>query len=191
MPALRAVVSRSLGAAGTTVVLLVATSLVGHAAPPDSGSWTALKGPAASTTETSQGYASWNAGASPRTMYLQTRGYALPSGMCVTTYFDWHVTAGHFDGRGARDCDASSLYAPQRWYEAPEASSVDGVQKLAVCYGANNVRGNCTYHPGASTSTPVVDWRSGRGLTCIAWVQRTSTGALTVASGGDPRRCDA
>jgi hypothetical protein len=180
-------------ATGLAALFLVAISGPAQAAPPNSGSWREYIGPAASSTQLSYGYASWNANASPKTVLLTAEGYALASGSCETVYFDWAIGPGegssHFDARAARDCRSSGYDASNRWNETSAASRVNGVQKMGVCYGSNNTRGTCSDYSGTSTSSVPSNWSSETGITCISWVRREATGALTSNSGGDPRSC--
>lgn len=178
------------------VMALCGLALVGEAiaAPPVTGSWTKYIGPAAGSTQLSFGYATWSATASPKTVLLQAEGYALPSGTCETTYFDWLIGSGegssHFDARGARDCRAVGYDANKRWNETTAAFRVVGVQKLGVCYGTNNARGSCVDYPGAGTSSIPSNWTQDQGLSCISWVRRESASAALISnSGGDARSC--
>ena len=105
---------------------------------------------------------------------------------CQTTYFDWTSPAAHHDLRGVRTCRNDSV-ARNGW---TEAVPVTGVRKLRVCNGPLNRMGTCSVNPQAMP-TLLADWSGARGRTCASWLLMSTSGAITVNSGGDLRRCDA
>ena len=170
-------------AVAAVVVALLVPATSAQAAPPPAGTWSTQTGPR-SATGTSGGSATWDAGA--RTLMVRVQGYGLARGRCQTTYFDWTSPAKHHDLRGVRTCMDNSI-ARDEW---TETVPVTGVRKLRVCNGPLNRMGTCSVHPQA-TPTLLADWSGTRGRTCASWLLVSTTGTITVNSGGDPRRCDA
>lgn len=143
--------SRRLGraiAVSITVALVVAVAPAAWADTgpgPATGNWTKTIGPSGT-----YGYASWdatNAVGPQEFITLRAYGSGLGSGNCVTTWFDWGLTPiTHYDARAVRDCSGSTAWDAYEGY-ADTFSPINGMQKLAVCHGANNTLGSCSEHP--------------------------------------------
>jgi hypothetical protein len=155
--------------------LLVAASQPAFALGEQAGTVTVMHGPAGSS-----GTVTWNT--SSRTVTITTVAGTLPAGQCVTTWWDWYTAgAGHYDARAVRVC-RSGQSATRTW--SGENSRVNGLQKLGVCYGADNRRGDCQAAPG---STPITVSASFCNFTTASSTLK-SNGSVLACSGGDPTK---
>ena len=137
-----------------------------------SGSVTVTQGPAGS-----YGTVTWDA--STKTVRITTVAGALAAGRCVTTWWDWLTSHGHYDARAVRVCK-SGQQSTKTW--SGEDSRVTGLQKLGVCYGADNQTGSCKTGPGATSasgSPNFCNWTTG------SYTIKAS-GSVQSCSGGDP-----
>ena len=112
--------------------------------------------------------------ASTKTVRIITVAGTLAAGKCVTTWWDWLTSHGHYDARAVRVCK-SGQQSTKTW--SGEDSRVTGLQKLGVCYGADNQTGSCKTGPGAVSA-------SGRPNFCN-W----TTGSYTIKANGPPQSC--
>ncbi len=174
---------RRWSAVAAVLVALLVPATSAQAALPPAGTWSTQTGPR-SASGASGGSATWDAGG--RSLTVQVQGYGLAPGRCQTTYFDWTSPAAHHDLRGVRTCRNDSV-ARNGW---TETVPVTGVRKLRVCNGPLNRMGTCSVNPQATPSL-LADWSGARGRTCASWLLVSTSGTITVNSGGDPRRCDA
>jgi len=156
-------------------LFLVAAPSVAFAVGEPNGTVTVTHGPAGSS-----GTVTWNT--STRTVTIKTVAGTLPSGQCVTTWWDWYTAgAGHYDARAVRVCKSGQT-ATRMW--SGENSRVSGLQKLGVCYGADNKTGDCKTAPGSTAIT--VSARFCNFTTGSSTIK--SNGSVLSCSGGDPTK---
>jgi hypothetical protein len=152
--------------------------LVPHAAfsiGEPSGTATISHGPAASS-----GTVTWDA--PTKTVTITTVTGTLPSGQCVTTWWDWYTNGGgHYDARAIRVCRSNEVLE-RTW--SGERDRVTGLQKLGVCYGPNNRTGDCRTDP---RSAPITVRASFCNFTTGSYTLR-SNGSVQSCDGGDPTR---
>lgn len=114
----------------------------------------------------------------------------LPTGRCVTVFFDW-ASNGHHDARGLRDCRSNDTVSMS--IAEPTPNNITGdPQKLGVCFGPDNKKGTCEFAAG-DTGTIYMDWSIWpdplRGSPCDeSWTKRTPDGGLTQFLDPDPMR---
>jgi hypothetical protein len=148
-------------------LLIAAPNTAAFAFGEPSGSVTVTQGPAGSS-----GTVTWDA--ATKTVRITTVAGALAAGKCVTTWWDWLTSHGHYDARAVRVCK-SGQQSTKTW--SGEDSRVTGLQKLGVCYGADNQTGSCKTGPGAVSA-------SGSPNFCN-W----TTGSYTIKASGPPQSC--
>jgi hypothetical protein len=125
------------------------------------------------------GTVTWNAAS--RTVTITTKAGAL-AGKCLTTWFDWYTNgAGHYDARAVRVCRSNTSFS-HTW--SGENSKVAGVQKLAVCYGANNQSGSCKVDPRAVGAGGSPSFCNSTTYSFTV----PSSGAVKECTGGDPTK---
>jgi hypothetical protein len=108
---------------------------------------------------------------------LVRSGY-LPPGICATAYLDISRVAGvgqsgtHYDARAARTCKSNDSKTSSWQYEGGTYGiQIDGVNKAAVCYGANHSTGDCQNKVGlVATVNPV----STDANKCTRWWYETA-----------------
>ena len=153
--------------------LLVAAPHGAFAIGEQSGTVTIAQGPAGSS-----GTVRWDT--ATRTVTITTVAGTLPSGQCVTTWWDWYTAGqGHYDARAVRVCRSGQSFT-RTW--SGENSRVSGLQKLGVCYGANNKTGSCQPDP---RSTAITVNASFCNLTTASTTIKSS-GSVLSCSGGNP-----
>jgi len=168
----RSRLARCVGFVSALGGLLIAAPNAAMAVGEPSGSATVTQGPAGSS-----GTVTWNA--STRTVTITTVAGTLASGQCVTTWWDWLTSSGHYDARAVRVC-RSGQQRTQTW--SGENSRVVGLQKLGVCYGPDNQKGSCKTGPGAvsaSGSPGFCNFTTGSSTL-------KSNGSVLSCSGGSP-----
>ena len=169
----RSRLARCVGFVSALGGLLIAAPNAAMAVGEPSGSATVTQGPAGSS-----GTVTWNA--STRTVTITTVAGTLPSGQCVTTWWDWYTAGqGHYDARAVRVCRSGQSFT-RTW--SGENSRVSGLQKLGVCYGANNKTGSCQPDP---RSTAITVNASFCNFTTASTTIK-STGSVLSCSGGNP-----
>ena len=152
--------------------LLFAAPNAAMAVGEPSGSLTVAQGPAGSS-----GTVTWDA--ATKTVTITTVAGTLASGQCVTTWWDWLTSGGHYDARAVRVC-RSGQQRTRTW--SGEGSRVVGLQKMGVCYGPDNRTGSCKAGPGAVSA-------SGSPSFCnftTASLTLKSNGSTLSCSGGSP-----
>lgn len=154
---------------------------------PESGAWKRPIGPAASSSNYSYGYVSWNASSSTKAVALSAYGVAMPTGKCVTIYFDWGLSPiTHYDARAARDCRNSQV-ASRTWSDSK--SAIGGMQKLGVCYANLNTLqtgGGCVEHLGATASIASIPANFNATNCSVIRIYRNSSNTVTFYDGGSP-----
>lgn len=118
----------------------------------------------------------------PKTFFLnlQVQTGVVPTGRCVTVYFDWQ-SKGHHDSRAVRDCKSDDTVA----YAFPDATPtniIGGPSKLGICYGPDDKLGTCDKAKG--TEVPSMDWAVWPNLTratpCdLSWDRRNADGSVS------------
>jgi hypothetical protein len=147
--------------------LLIAAPNAAFAVGEPAGSVTVTQGPAGS-----YGTVTWDA--STKTVTITTVAGTLAAGTCVTTWWDWLTSGGHYDARAVRVCKSGQQYT-KTW--SGEDGRVIGLHRLGVCYGLDNRRGSCQAGPGAASA-------SGSPSFCN-W----TTSSYTIKASGPPQSC--
>lgn len=153
-----------------------------------SGSWSAKVGPAPTIYTASLGASSWSASAD--SVSLTVAGHGMGAGMCETTYFDWGLNnpSVHYDARAVRTCRSGTSLS--RTF-TDSYDRLVGVEKLGVCYAADNTTTSgsghsCAEYPGRTSSISSINPllrtepvecapSSGRSDSRLALLSRRST----------------
>jgi hypothetical protein len=114
----------------------------------------------------------------------------MAPGKCLTGWFDWRVGAGeevhHRDARAVRSCTNGTIVDSGT---QTETFGLNGVQKLAICYGLNDTLstgGSCNLLPN---SDPVDEVKPVLPNDCTkSWEYIGSS--VVYNDGGDPTKCD-
>lgn len=159
---------------------------------PESGYWSKAVGPGASSSNLSHGAASWNAAPSPKTLSLLAYGVAMSPGMCETTYFDWGLSPiTHHDARAVRTC-RNSASSSRAWNDS--TSTIDGVQKLGVCYALKDTLssgsgGGCSEYPNRTASIVSIPPAFNSTVNCsVSWYIVPAVGSAAFYGGGSPTK---
>ena len=121
-----------------------------------------------------------------------TAGY-LPTGHCATAYLDIGRQADvgqsgtHYDARAARVCQSYDSITSSWQYEGDTYGiQITGVQKAAVCVGANHSTGTCQNKVGSVATVNPVSTDANK---CTRWWYKTSTGAGWYFGAGAVNSC--
>lgn len=165
---------RAVVLAAALIVALPATAYAGE------GSGRLYTGPS-NTGGDSNGWASWSG--YNNTVGVEAAAFGIGSGRCISSYFDWRVSSGHYDARAARTCANNRT----RHGDTYEWSGVQGMQKFGACYGYNDQLGSCTNHPSADIAVTTSSINpDAPNYTTRFWIHR-SDGSTVYYSGGDSR----
>src|SRR5207247_5497617 len=124
-------------------LLIAATTTVAFAVGEPSGSVTVTQGPAGS-----YGTVTWDA--STKTVRITTVAGALAAGKCVTTWWDWLTSHGHYDARAVRVCK-SGQQSTKTW--SGEDSRVTGFLTLGISSGSVDQTGSGKTGPGTASAS--------------------------------------
>lgn len=128
----------------------------------------------------SQGRGIWD---NPDYTRLLANPFGIASGKCITTWFDWRVSSGHYDARAVRSCKNKVYHQGINHYD-------DGIemQKLAVCYAVNQETTPCKQAPNADMPIDSDNNGSFPNYCTRTWVL-LANGSTQFGSGGSKTSC--